>query len=585
MNKRIGDILVDMGAVSREQVEKALVEKALREPRHTPPPKKKRLGEILVEMGAIARAQVEKAAQEAEKTNSLLGQVLLRLDWISEGDLQKAIAIQSGAKVLDVSQVSIDPTLVSKVPQSLARERRVFPFALEGNVLKIATANPFDVLTRDALARRTGCQIEPYLAPQSWISSAIDLHYYAAQTIDKEIDRIAQLELEGSVVGENQIIRLADLLVEKGVVLGASDIHIVPDTKLVRVFYRIDGVLHQEYLFPIKFQPNIVSRYKIMGDMDISNPNIPHDGRIKYSSSVGDLDLRVSTFPTHLGETVVLRLLVHSKVVGDLERLGLEAEDLAVFLRSLHRPYGLILTTGPTGAGKTTTLYSALMKIAGPTVNAMTIEDPIEYVIPNIRQTAVNPKAGLTFANALRSAMRQDPDTILVGEIRDQETAELALRAALTGHLVLSTLHTNDASSAIHRLLDLGVNASILASSLVLVVAQRLLRRICPQCHVLEPIRPDEREIFASNRLTAPELLPRAVGCASCYNTGYKGRIGVYEVLPISREIEELIFEGAIASRIEDVAIKNGVSLLKNQALKKAAQQVTTIEEVFRVVA
>jgi len=577
MNKRVGDIVVEMGAVSREELEK-MIETNI-------PASKKRIGDILVDLGAIARAQVEKAAKESEKTKTLLGQVLLRLDWISEQDLQKAIAIQSGAKVLDCNQVSIDPTLVSKVPQSLARERSVFPISLEGNVLKIATANPFDVLTRDALSRRTGYQIEPLLAPHSWISSTIDLHYYAAQTIDKEIERITQLELEGSGAGENQIIRLADLLIEKGVVLGASDIHIVPDTKLVRVFYRIDGVLHQEYLFPIKFHQNIVSRYKIMGDMDISNPNIPHDGRIKYSGSVGDLDLRVSTFPIHLGETVVLRLLVHSKVVGDLDRLGIEAEDLKTFLKALNRPYGLILTTGPTGAGKTTTLYSALMKIAGPTVSAMTIEDPIEYVIPNIRQTAVNPKAGLTFSNALRAAMRQDPDIILVGEIRDQETADLALRASLTGHLVLSTLHTNDASSAIHRLLDLGVNASILASSLVLVVAQRLLRRVCPQCRALEPITPEEREIFVRDRLMAPESLPRAVGCPSCFNTGYKGRIGIYEVLSVTREIEEMIFEGALASRIEEVAVKSGVSLLKHQALKKAALQITTLDEVFRVVA
>lgn len=372
-------------------------------------------------------------------------------------------------------------------------------------------------------------------------------------------------------------------MLEKAYVLGSSDIHLVPDIKLLRVYYRIDGVLHQEYLFPIRFHQSLVTRYKVMGNMDIANPNIPHDGRIKYQWSVEELDFRVSTFPTQLGETVVLRLLMHTSVVGDMAGLGLEKEDLDRFRGALKRPYGFILATGPTGSGKTTTLYSALMEIKSTFNSVMTIEDPIEYVIPAIRQTAVNPKAGLTFANALRSAMRQDPDIILVGEIRDQETAELALRSSITGHLVLSTLHTNDAASSINRLIDLGVNVNILASSLTMIVAQRLIRRICPQCFTTSPITPKEKEVFVENGLRPPDQLPRPQGCESCFHTGYKGRTGIFEVLSANREIEELIITHALASSIEEVGVKFGTQLLFTQALRKAANQITSLEEVFRV--
>ncbi|MDY7033921.1 MAG: GspE/PulE family protein [Thermodesulfobacteriota bacterium] len=544
---------------------------------------KKRIGDILVEMGFIDRIQLEKAVSESKKTGVMLGDVLIRLDWISEEQLQMAIALQSGARMLDIGQVSIDTTLVSQIPESFARDHGVFPFELEENILKVATSNPFDVVTKDNLTRMTGNQIATFLAPKKWISKSIELYYKTAVSIDNDIDRIISAEAEEGADAENKTIRLGDLLLEKGYVLGASDIHFVPDINLVRVYYRVDGVLHQEYILPIKLHTGLVSRYKIMGNMDIANPNIPHDGRIKYQGSVEELDFRVSTFPTHMGETVVLRLLAHTSVVGELAGLGIEKEDRERFNQAIRRPYGLILVTGPTGSGKTTTLYSALMEINTPFNSIMTIEDPIEYVIPTIRQTAVNPKAGLTFGNALRSAMRQDPDIILVGEIRDQETAELALRASITGHLVLSTLHTNDAASAINRLLDLGVNSNILASSLNIVVAQRLMRKVCPQCFTTEPIDSKEREVFDKNGIEPPDQLSRPQGCESCYHTGYKGRIGIFEVLEVNREVEELIFKGALASQIEEVAVKCGTRSLFAGALRKAADQITSLEEVFRV--
>lgn len=547
---------------------------------------KKRLGDILLEMGFIGKDQLDMALAESRETGNMLGDVLIRLDWITEEQLQLAIAVQSGAKLLDQATVQVDQKLLSEIPQKFVMQHGIFPFAKEGNIVKAATNNPFDVIARDELARMTGFQVATYIAPKEWISQSIELYYQTAQAIDNDIEKITRAGgATGEEFEENQIVILADRLIEKGHVLGASDIHVVPDVNLVRVYYRIDGVLHQHFLFPKAFHRSLVTRFKIIGDMDISNPNIPHDGRIKYKGAVGEIDIRVSSFPTHLGETVVMRLLSYSKVIGDLKELGFEPDDLERFTKNINRPYGLIVTTGPTGSGKTTTLYSALMMINNPDVNVMTVEDPIEYTIPTVRQTAVNPKAGLTFGNALRSAMRQDPDIILVGEIRDKETADLALRASMTGHLVLSTLHTNDAASAINRLIDLGVTKSILASSLSLVVAQRLMRKICKDCFdQVEPTSAD-KEPFVQNDLEPPNQIPKPVGCDNCYHSGYRGRTGIYEVITVTREIEELIFTGALQSTIEDVAVKAGTSLMFKQALKKVINQISSLEEVYRVVA
>jgi type IV pilus assembly protein PilB len=545
---------------------------------------KKRIGDILLEMGFIDGDQLQMALLETKKTGLMLGDVLLRLGWINEEDLQMAIAVQSGARILDTEHVVVDHQLMIRIPVDFVNQNGIFPFAVEAGVLQAATSNPFDVVARDKLARISGHRVETFIAPKDWIAKSIEIYYNTAQTIDDEINAITYGRTAADATEEKQIIRLSALLIDKGYVLGASDIHIVPDNNLVRIYYRIDGVLHQTFLFARSFQQPLATRFKIMADMDISNPNIPHDGRIKYQSKVGAFDIRVSTFPTQLGETVVMRLLIYSKVVGDLKKLGFEADDLHFFHQTVHRPYGLILTTGPTGSGKTTTLYTALMTINSPNINCMTVEDPIEYVIPTIRQTAVNPKAGLTFENALRSAMRQDPDVILVGEIRDKSTADLAMRAALTGHLVLSTLHTNDAASAINRLLDLGVNTSILASALSMVVAQRLVRLLCPHCSFRQPIEASEIEIFRRNGMAPPDEVAKAKGCDQCFQSGYRGRIGVYEVIRVDRAIEKLIFSGALHREIEDAAIEVGTTLMFKQALKKVAQHQTSLEEVLRVI-
>ena len=546
---------------------------------------KKRIGEILIELGFIDESQLKMALDEKNKTGLLVGDVLLRLDWITEEQLQMALAIQSGAKILDIKSIKIDQSVTCEIPLDFAINNGIFPLERQNDFLRVATSNPFDVIVRDELARMTGSRIETCIAPKEWISNAIDLYYKVALTIDDNIEKITRTELSKENIDTNHILRLADLLIDKGSVLEASDIHVVADTNLTRIYYRVDGVLRQNYLFHKSFHKSLVQRFKIMGDMDISNSNIPLDGRIQYNGQVGEIDIRVSSFPTQFGETVVMRLLKYSKVVGNLDLLGFEEKDLERFTKAIRRPYGLILATGPTGSGKTSTLYSALMSILTPDINVMTIEDPIEYVIPTIRQTAVNPKAGLTFATALRSAMRQDPDVILVGEIRDQETTELALRASITGHLVLSTLHTNDSASAITRLMDLGAKPNILASAITMVVAQRLLRKVCPKCLKITPIEAKEAEIFLKHDIEPPQHLARHTGCESCHNTGYTGRIGIFETLSVDRGIEELISRGAPLRAIEEKAINSGTVLMLKQALSKVSNHITTLEEVLRVIA
>ena len=545
---------------------------------------KKRIGDILIQLGFINQGQLEMALAESKKTNAMLGDVLLRLDWITDDQLQSAIAVQSGAQILDTSLVVIDHSLIAKVPFEYVTKHQIFPFSKDDHTIRIATANPFDVLVKDELARMMGLQVMAYLAPKEWITNAIELHYKRGRSIDNDIDQLTIYKAGDDASTEENVVKLADLLIEKGCVLGASDIHIEPDNNLVRVYYRIDGVMQQKHVFTQSYHKGLTTRFKIMGDMDISNSNIPHDGRFKYQAGFGEINLRVSTFPTHLGETIVLRLLRYKDVVGDLSRHGFEKSDLEKFYTNLRRPYGLILSTGPTGSGKTTTLYSALMKINNSNINVMTIEDPIEHVIPTVRQTAVNPKAGLTFATALRSAMRQDPDVILVGEIRDQETAELALRAAITGHLVLSTLHTNDAAAAINRMSDLGINTDILGSALVMVVAQRLVRKVCPHCMIKESIAIEEKEHFIEHDLDPPAEVPRVSGCESCDDSGYNGRTGIFEIIEVSRDIEELISTSAIHSKIQEAAVESGTDLMFKQALKKVIQQTTSLEEVLRVV-
>ncbi len=546
---------------------------------------KKRIGDILLDLGYLSQDQLEKALQESKRTGVMLGEVLTRLGWITEEQLNTALGIQSGAQLLDTDRVTVDTSILNLVPQEIAREYELIPFGLHGNALQVALSNPFDVVARDKLKAITGKKIIPYIAPRDWIIGSIEYYYKTAARIDEEIEEIIRKDIKGdaNVADEGNITRLVDLIIAKGLSLGASDIHIDPDEKLVRIYFRLDGVLHQKYLLPKRFHSGLVTRIKVMGDIPLGDAHVPHDGRMQYDAKIRKIDIRISTYPSHLGESVVMRLLIKAEAVGDLERLGMADRDIELFGSAIHRPHGLILITGPTGSGKTTTCYTALLKINKTEINIMTIEDPIEYVIPTVRQSAVNPKAGFTFASALRAALRQDPDVIMVGEIRDKETAELALRASITGHLVISTLHANEAAGAIPRLLDMGVLPTVLASSLVMVIAQRLARRLCPDC--LEEYEPtdEEKETFLANGLPVPEKLARATGCKLCHNTGYKGRVGIFEIMTITKEIEELIIQNAPRSKLEEVAISQGMHKMFVDGLEKVAKRLTSLSEIRRI--
>ncbi len=547
---------------------------------------KKKLGEILVELGTIGWDQLRKALEEGKGTGELLGDVLIRLGWIGEEQLNIALAVQSGVQLVDTRFVKAEPEVLSLVPAELARSSLLLPYVREGDLLKVAMANPYDVLARDRLQQSTGLRIEPLIASREWLIKAIDFFYKTAVTLDEEVATlISKSRDRGSLGEEDEALnsRLVELFIAKGVIIGASDVHFEPDEKVLRVYYRVDGSMHQEYLMPRHLHGGVITRIKVLSEIPIGDPNVPHDGRMIFHTGIQRIAIRVSTFPTQYGEAGVLRLLQRAEGVGEMEALGLSGEARERFRRAIHRPYGLILTTGPTGSGKTTTLYTVLMEINSPTNNVITIEDPIEYVIPTIRQAPVNPKAGFTFATALRSALRQDPDIIMVGEIRDQETAALALRAAITGHLVLSTLHTNDAPSAIHRLLDLGIAPTILASGLVLVMAQRLVRKLCPKCK--EPKTPEERErhVLRMHGFDENAAFYGPKGCSECRWSGYKGRTGIYEVLEMSPEIEELTVELAPRSRILTKALEQGMRPLIVDGLEKASKGITSLEEVLRV--
>ena len=547
---------------------------------------RKRLGEILVELGFIGEDQLRTALQEAQSTGELLGDVLVRLGWLTHDELNVALAAQSGAPVLDTEHLNVDMSVFSKVPVDIAKEHLLLPFAEDGPLLKVAMANPYDVLARDKLQELTGCTVESYIASPEWLRRAIDFYYGTAARLDDEVKalirEITVRKKEGPE--ETQNIRLLELLITKGIVSGASDIHFDPDGKVLRISYRIDGAMHQEYLLPHLLHAGLLTRIKVLSDIPIADPNVPHDGRMVFQSGIQEVPVRVSTLPTQYGEAAVLRLLQKAEAVGDMEALGLTKHNREIFERIIHRPHGLILVTGPTGSGKTTTLYTVLLRINTPTNNIITIEDPIEYRIPTVRQTAVNPKTGFTFASALRSALRQDPDIIMVGEIRDQETGELALRAAITGHLVLSTLHTNDAPSAIYRLLDLGVSPSILTSALIAVVAQRLVRRLCSDCK--KPTEVDEatRRLLKAYGYPEDTVLFGANGCDKCRGTGYKGRIAIFEIMEMNSEIEELILSGSSRSRILEAAARAGMRRLLEDGIGKAAAGLTSISEVLRVV-
>ncbi|MCS5694825.1 type II secretion system ATPase GspE [Desulfofundulus thermocisternus] len=545
--------------------------------------RRKLLGERLVEEGLITQEQLGEALRVQARTGELLGQVLVKLGMVSPQDLNRVLA--ADGVIVDDRKV-VDPQLLKIVPESLIRRYRLFPLRKSGRRLLVAMTEPLNVVAIDDLRLVTGLDIEPVVANEKEINALIERHLGFPE-VEKALQEMgpeqAPEEDAGEiVVDEAPIIQLVNAIIMRALDEEASDIHIEPFEKDIRVRYRVDGLLREVMRLPRRMSQAVVSRIKIMASMDIAERRLPQDGRILLKLPGRDLDLRVSTIPTLFGEKVVVRILDKESIKNlSLENLGFSPANLKVFRNFLRSSYGMILVTGPTGSGKTTTLYAALNAINSVETNIVTVEDPVEYVLEGVNQAQVNVKAGATFATYLRSILRQDPDVIMVGEIRDLETAEIAVRAATTGHLVLSTLHTNDAPGALTRLVDMGIEPFMVASSVLGVVAQRLVRRVCPGCRA--PYEPREAELsFAGPGMQSAQLFAGR-GCEHCNHTGYRGRIAVHEVLVVTPALQRLILKGVSTEELRREALRQGMVSLKEDGLRKVREGITTIAEIMRV--
>jgi type IV pilus assembly protein PilB len=565
-----------------------------------------RLGEILVKDSLISADQLKQALDYQKKNGGRLGTCLVKLGLVSDDDITAVLSRQYGVPSINLKFYEVDPAVIKLVPQETAVRYQIVPLSRVGSTLTIAMTDPTNVFAMDDIKFMTGFNVEPVVASETAISEAIHKFYGDVESVE-ELDKVMKdltgedgdaLELAGEeaemdlatlekAAEEAPIIKLCNLVLTDAVKRGASDIHIEPYEKEYRVRFRIDGMLQNVMTPPMKLKDAMTSRIKIMSKLDISEKRLPQDGRImiKYlkDGKKKELDFRVSTVPTLFGEKIVLRLLDKENLRLDMTKLGFESESLHKFERQILKPYGMVLVTGPTGSGKTNTLYSSVARLNQPDTNIMTAEDPVEFQLPGINQVQMKEQIGLNFASALRAFLRQDPNIILVGEIRDFETAEIAVKAALTGHLVLSTLHTNDAPSTISRLMNMGIEPFLVATSVNLICAQRLVRRVCNQCKEPLQIQPQAlSEAGYSAEEAAKTTVYHGKGCATCNNTGYKGRVGLYEVMEISDDLRELILVGASALELKKKALEMGMITLRRSGLLKVAAGLTTMEEVLR---
>ena len=561
---------------------------------------KTRLGDMFVTAGLLTEKQLDWALEQQRESYRRLGEVLLGASLVSEDDIAEARALQMEIPHVLLEELNIPPDVVRLVPESLCRTYSLIPVSICGDKLAIAMANPMDVEAIDAVQRTCKKRVEPLLASESRIHTAID-HAYGTlggsditasfeQAVGDVEVQFTDLDNESDVAealrqsGEAPIVKAVDLVFQEAVKQRASDIHLEPRVSGVEIRYRIDGALQHTRTLPKQLQAAVVSRIKIMAEMDIAEKRRPQDGRIKLRVSNKNVDLRISTLPVQYGERVVIRVLDKSGQKFALDKLGFGERDLKVFEQLIERPHGIILVTGPTGSGKTTTLYSALDHIKSVETNIMTCEDPIEYELDGINQSAVNVKAGLTFALQLRAILRQDPDVILVGEIRDSETAEIAFKAAMTGHLVFSTLHCNDAASAITRLVDMGVEPYLIGSSVIGVLGQRLVRSLCPRCKT--PYKPgiDELAPLGLQGLADDVEFWKPVGCSQCNKRGYSGRISVFELMAVNEAMRRLTLQRPTGDQIRDLAITAGMKSMRDHAAEKILAGLTTLDEVRRKV-
>ena len=572
----------------------------------------KKLGEILVSSSLITSEQLLDALEYQKKSGLKLGQILIEKGYITEKQLLEFLSKQFSIKFIEISKIELNPDIVSIIPESMAKRYSLIAISKENNVLSVAMVDPLNIVILDEVKLMTGYNVEPIFALEDDINNAIE-KYYGGQSSKEALDEILKKtqssDSEGdlSVVESKEggkediisleskgeaapIIKMVNIIISSAIKSHASDIHIEPSHKETKVRFRIDGVLHPQPSVPKRFHNAIVSRLKIMASLDISERRIPQDGRIKIKISEKEIDFRLSVLPCVYGEKIVMRILDSSGLKLKLEDLGFEPENLAIFSKCIKAPHGINLITGPTGSGKSTTLYSALSTLNTPDVNISTIEEPVEYNLEGINQVGVNPDVGLTFASGLRSFLRQDPDIIMVGEIRDFETMSIAINAAMTGHLVFSTLHTNDAPGAITRIGMMGIEPFLTSSTLLMVVAQRLVRTICKNCKESYEVKPEllsglgaPKSLIENNIKNGKIYLYKGRGCQNCSNTGYKGRVGIHEILEVSDPIRELIIDKANSNKIKEVAKKNGMITLRESALRKMMMGLTTVEEVIRV--
>ncbi len=560
-----------------------------------------RLGQMLVNANLVMEDQLMKALELQKKEGGRLGSSLVKLEYITEERLVSFLSKQYGIPAINLNDYQIDEGVVRLIPPEVAQKYQIMPVARVGANLTIAMVDPSNVFAIDDIKFMTGYNVEPVVASESAIMEAIATHYDRSDALQSVIDSLqgTDTEIMDYIQEENDevdfselkqqvedapVVKLVNLILAEAINRGASDIHVEPYEKKYRVRYRVDGVMYDFMQPPIKLKAALSSRLKIMAELDIAERRLPQDGRIKLKIGNKAIDLRVSTLPTLFGEKIVMRILDKSNLQLDLTKLGFEEKALNDFREAIESPFGMVLVTGPTGSGKTTSLYSALSTVNKVDVNIMTAEDPVEYNLDGINQVHMHEEIGLTFAAALRSFLRQDPDIIMVGEIRDFETAEIAVKAALTGHLVLSTLHTNDAPSTVSRLLNMGIEPFLVASSVILILAQRLARKICTQCIEQEQV-PEQAllKIGFTKEEAASVKVMKGKGCSNCSDTGYKGRIALYEVMPLKEEMKDLVLEGASAGELKKTAIRLGMTTLRRAGLNKVKEGVTSIEEVMRV--
>lgn len=547
---------------------------------------RKRIGDLLLEAGVITEEQLQQALAQQKELKMRLGDVLISQGYITQQQFIEVLEFQLGIPHVQLYRQKIEQKVINLIPQKLAEQHCVIPIRVEGNKMVLAMADPLDYFAIDEIRMATGMRVEPVIASKDELLRGIKRFYGLQETIEQINQNLQAREIAEEAPEpeeeDSPVVKTVNQIIVQAVQLGASDIHIDPQEDSVRIRYRVDGVMRTERTLPPNMHSVIVARVKIMANLNVAERRVPQDGRVEMDIEFRKVDIRISTLPTIHGEKVVMRVLDLGNSLTEVEKLGLSEHNLQLFLKGIESSHGVVLITGPTGSGKTTTLYSALSRLNKDEVNIITVEDPVEYQLQGINQVQVNTVTGLTFARGLRSILRQDPNIIMVGEIRDAETAEIAIRAAMTGHLVLSTLHTNSAVNSISRLIDMGIEPFLISTAITCIVAQRLVRRVCPNCSTPYEPNSEEQALLKQNDIHTYQLR-KGRGCGECARTGYKGRMAIHEILLVDDTLRSMILQKRPDNEYRDYATQHGLILMLKDGLIKAAAGETTITEIFRV--